>query len=53
MSIEHDCGACPQATGCTGRKTEEMNAEEIKAGPYLVLCAILIVLASLLFRWLF
>jgi hypothetical protein len=53
MSVEHDCATCSQATGCTARRTEEKSAEEIKAGPYLVLCAVIIVAASLLWRWLF
>lgn len=53
MTLEHNCGACSQSTGCTGRKTEETNAEEISAAPYLVFCAILIVLASAAVKWLY
>jgi hypothetical protein len=51
MDHEHNCDAC-SASGCTSRHTEEKVAEEIKAGPYLLLAAILIILASVLYRWL-
>lgn len=42
-----DCHA-----GCTSRRTDKSTEEEIGAGPYLLLGAILIVLASLAVRWL-
>lgn len=52
MTAEHDCTACSQAGGCAARRTEEKNVEEISAAPYLVFCAIVIVLASLVVKWL-
>lgn len=45
------CEGC--ATGCRAGHTDENTAEEVKAGPYLLLSAVLIVLAALLFRWVF
>jgi hypothetical protein len=45
------CEGC--ATGCQAQHTEKNAGEETKAGPYLVLCAVIIVLAALLFRWIF
>ena len=53
MTLEHNCGACSQSTGCTARKTEEKNAEEISAAPYLAFSAAIIILASILVKWLF
>jgi hypothetical protein len=47
VRVCHDCQA-----GCTSRKTQDSTDEEIKAGPYLVFSAIVIVLASLAIRWL-
>jgi hypothetical protein len=43
----HDCQA-----GCTSRRTEDSTDEEIKAGPYLIFSAILIVLLSVAMKWL-
>jgi hypothetical protein len=53
MTLEHNCGACSQTTGCAARKTDEKNAEEINAAPYLIFCAVVIVIASVVVRWLF
>ncbi len=53
MTLDHNCGACSQNTGCTARKTEEKNAEEIGAAPYLIFSAAVIVVASLAIKWLF
>ncbi|MFH1113077.1 MAG: hypothetical protein V1792_04080 [Pseudomonadota bacterium] len=53
MTLDHNCGACSQAGGCTSRKTEEKNVEEISAAPYLIFCAVIIVVASVVVRWLF
>lgn len=52
MTTERDCSACAQAGGCTARRTEEKNLEEISAAPYLAFCAAIIVLVSLAVRWL-
>ena len=53
MTIPHDCGSCSVSGGCASRRTEEKDSEEIGAGIYLVLCGMIIVLASLVVRWLF
>lgn len=45
------CEGC--ATGCQARHTDEKATEEAKAGPYLLLSAVIIVLFALLFRWIF
>lgn len=52
MTVPHDCESCSVSGGCTSRRTEEKDAEEISAGVYLVLCGVIIVLASLVVRWL-
>ena len=44
----HDC-----QTGCTSRRTDESTEEEISAGPYLVLAAIIMILISVAIKWLF
>jgi hypothetical protein len=51
MVSEHKCERCN--AGCTGRHNEEERLEEIRVGPYLVFCGILIVLISMLIRSLF
>ena len=51
MSTEHNCSAC--STGCAARHTDENTAEEVSAGPYLIIAALAIILISLAFRWLF
>jgi hypothetical protein len=48
--FRHDCTSC--AGGCAERHTEEKSLEEASAAPYLLLAAILIVLVSLLVKWL-
>jgi hypothetical protein len=52
MTVEHECSACAQAGGCASRRSEEKNLEEVSAAPYLVFCTVVIVLVSLLVRWL-
>ena len=50
--MDHDsklCDGC--ASGCQARHTDKQKAEEVSAGPYLLLSAIIIVLLALLFRW--
>ena len=44
--------SCESCSGCTARHTDEKAMEEIKAGPYLLFAAVMVVLLSLLFRWL-
>ncbi|HTY23655.1 MAG TPA: hypothetical protein VMC85_11025 [Desulfomonilaceae bacterium] len=51
MADEHLCDAC--SAGCTARRTDEKTAEEISAGPYLLVAAITVILFSLALRWLF
>ncbi len=46
MVEEHDCTAC-SAGGCTARKTDESTAQEVGSGAYLLVAAVVIVLASL------
>lgn len=50
MADEHDCTAC--STGCEARRTPESTMEEIGAGGYLLMCAVMMVAVSLLARWL-
>jgi hypothetical protein len=45
----HLCEAC--TGGCTERHTDEKIAEEVSAGPYLLLCAVLILVVSVLIKW--
>ncbi|MEW6350691.1 MAG: hypothetical protein AB1646_16645 [Thermodesulfobacteriota bacterium] len=52
MSHEHkSCRDCTE--GCTARYTDERTSEEVRAAPYLLFCALAIVLASLAVKWLF
>jgi hypothetical protein len=53
MSEEFRCDECARASGCTARHTEEKAVEEMKAGPYLFVSAVIIVLAALAVKWLF
>jgi len=52
MDEHQGCEACSRASGCTARHTPEKDSEEIKAAPYLAFCVLVIVIASLLVRWL-
>ena len=45
------CEQCARAGGCTARHTEEKISEEISAGPYLVVSGIIIVVVSIIVRW--
>jgi hypothetical protein len=50
--MEHDPRLCEGCTsGCTERHTGEKIEEEVNAGPYLLLCAVLILVASVLIKW--
>jgi hypothetical protein len=51
MSDERNCNAC--SAGCAARRTDEKTAEEVSAGPYLIIAALAIMLLSLAFKWLF
>jgi len=51
MTDEHHCDAC-SASGCTARHTDEQTSEEIGAGYYLIMAALIMVAASLLVKWL-
>jgi len=45
------CDGC--TGGCTERHTDEKIAEEVNAGPYVLFCALLILVLSALIKWLF
>lgn len=51
--MSHDAPSCDRCTGCTGRHTEEKADEEIQAAPYLLFAAIVVVLVSILVKWIF
>lgn len=51
MIYEHGCEKCD--AGCTGRHNAEQRSEEIKAGPYLLLSGALILVISVIVKWLF
>ena len=51
--MSHDAPSCDRCTGCTARHSEEKAAEEVQAGPYLFFAAIVVVLVSVLVKWLF
>ncbi|MBI5251700.1 MAG: hypothetical protein HY912_19580 [Desulfomonile tiedjei] len=51
--MSQETPSCDRCTGCTGRHTEEKAEEEIKAGPYLLFAAVMVVIVSLLVKWLF
>jgi hypothetical protein len=53
MGSELRCTNCSAAPGCTARHTEEKMTEEISAGAYLILAGVIVVLASLAFRFFF
>ena len=52
--MERDPRLCESCSGgCTERHTAEKVAEEVNAGPYVLFCAVLIILVSALVKWLF
>lgn len=51
MPANHDCGNC--GGGCTDRHTPDQMNEEIKAGPYLLLAGVLLIVMSAAFRYIF
>ena len=44
---------CSCSAGCTARHTEDKMAEEISAGPYLIASGIVIVILSIVLKWIF
>jgi hypothetical protein len=54
MSEEHiGCDKCGMAAGCTSRHTDEKAIEEASAAPYLAFAAVVLVVLSILVKWLF
>jgi hypothetical protein len=52
--METDQRLCDGCTGgCTERHTDAKIAEEVKAGPYLLFCAVLILVLSAVIKGLF
>jgi hypothetical protein len=51
--MSNKCESCGQSGGCTDRLSEARTEEEVNSAPYLILCAVAIVLATLGARWLF
>jgi hypothetical protein len=51
--MNQDAPSCEKCTGCTARHTEEKALEEAKAGPYLLFAAVMVVIVSVLLKWLF
>jgi hypothetical protein len=43
------CEGC--TSGCTERHTSEKVEEEVSAGPYVLFCAVLIIVLSALIKW--
>jgi hypothetical protein len=50
MTTDHECSSC--STGCTSRRHEEGTREEVSAAPYLLFAGIIILVASVVYRWL-
>jgi hypothetical protein len=51
--METDPRLCEGCTGgCTERHTDAKIAEEVSAGPYVLFCAVLILVLSALIKWL-
>lgn len=44
------CEGC--TSGCTGRHTPDRTGEEVRTAPYLVIAGVLIIVFSLIIRWL-
>jgi hypothetical protein len=51
MTVERSCSDC--SAGCSARHTEEKVSEEVAAGPYLAFAGVVIVLVSILLKWVF
>ncbi len=51
----NECGSCSVTCtdGCTEHMTEARREEEINSAPYLLFSALMILVASVAFRWLF
>jgi hypothetical protein len=47
------CDKCGLSSGCTSRHTDEKAIEEASAAPYLLFAAIVLVVLSILVKWLF
>ena len=50
MMEEHKCESC--SAGCTSRQTDQKTMEEVSAAPYLLAAGAIILIASVLYRWL-
>lgn len=50
MTMEHKCESC--SAGCTSRQTDQKTMEEVSAAPYLLAAGVIIVIVSILYRWL-
>jgi hypothetical protein len=50
MTGDHHCREC-SASGCTSRHTEEQANEEVKAAPFLLYAAIVVLAVSMLVKW--
>jgi hypothetical protein len=54
MEEQHTgCEKCGLGSGCAARHTDERAIEEASAAPYLVFAAIVLVILSVLIKWLF
>jgi hypothetical protein len=51
-NTKQDIPTCDGCAGCTGRHSEEKAIEEMQAGPYLLYAAIVVVIVSVLVKWL-
>jgi hypothetical protein len=50
MAVDHNCSNC--GGGCTDRHTPSQMNEEIKAGPYLLIAGVLVILISAIIKYL-
>lgn len=50
LTDEHKCGSC--SSGCTSRHTDESATDENKVAPYLVAAGLIIIVLSIVYRWL-
>ncbi len=50
VSEDHKCESC--SAGCTSQQTDQKTMEEVSAAPYLLAAGAIILIASVLYRWL-
>ncbi|MGB9616293.1 MAG: hypothetical protein ACP5M0_13295 [Desulfomonilaceae bacterium] len=50
MTEGHSCESC--SAGCASRHTDQKTMEEVSAAPYLLAAGAIILIASVLYRWL-